>query len=225
MTFSLIARDEATGMFGIGIATSSIAVGNRCPWARAKVGAVTSQHRSDIRLGPKGLDLLEQGLGAEETVRRLIDESEFPDQRQVAAIDSNGKTAFYSGPKIPSINGGFQGRNCVSTGNVIANLDVPRAMVECYEASLHLEFVERLLAAVDAGLAAGGETQPLYSAALLVVDEQAWPLVDLRVDYELEPEKKLRSLWETYKPQTEHFITQVLRPNDVKPRAPVAEST
>lgn len=225
MTFSLIARDETTGMFGIGIATSSIAVGNRCPWARAKVGAVTSQHRSDIRLGPRGLDLLEQGLGAEETVRRLIDESEFPDQRQVAAIDSNGNTAFYSGPKIPSINGGFQGRNCVSTGNVIANLDVPRAMVECYEASLHLEFVERLLAAVDAGLAAGGETQPLYSAALLVVDEQAWPLVDLRVDYELEPEKKLRSLWETYKPQTEHFITQVLRPNDVKPRAPVAEST
>ncbi|MBP0439964.1 DUF1028 domain-containing protein [Tianweitania sediminis] len=223
MTFSLIARDEATGMFGIGITTSSIAVGNRCPWARAKVGAVTTQHRSDIRLGPKGLDLLGRGLSAKETVDRLIDESEFPDQRQVAAIDRNGNTAFFCGPKIPSLNSGYQGRNCVSTGNVIANTDVPRAMVECYEASLGLEFVERLLAAIDAGLAAGGETQPLMSAALLVVDEQDWPLVDLRVDHELHPERKLRALWETYKPQTEHFITQVLRPNEVKPQARVPQ--
>lgn len=222
MTFSLIARDEATGMFGIGITTSSIAVGNRCPWARAKVGAVTSQHRSDIRLGPKGLDFLESGLSAQETVDRLIAESEFPDQRQVAAIDRQGRTAFYCGPKIPSINAGHQGKNCVSTGNVIANPDVPRAMVECYEASLHLGFVERLLAAIDAGLVAGGETQPLYSAALLVVDEQEWPLVDLRVDYELQPEKKLRELWSAYEPQTEHFITQVLRPNDIKPKAQAA---
>ena len=220
MTFSLIARDEDTGMFGIGITTSSIAVGNRCPWARAKVGAVTTQHRSDIRLGPKGLDLLEQGLGARETVDRLIAESEFPDQRQVAAIDRDGNTAFFCGPKIPSLNAGYQGRNCVSTGNVIANTNVPRAMVECYEASLHLDFVERLLAAIDAGLSAGGETQPLMSAALLVVAEQDWPLVDLRVDHELNPERKLRALWETYKPQTEHFITQVLRPDDVKPRVP-----
>lgn len=218
MTFSLIARDEKTGMFGIGIATSSIAVGNRCPWARAKVGAVTSQHRSDIRLGPKGLDFLSAGLSAEETVRRLIDESEFPDQRQVAAIDRNGGTAFYTGPKIPSINAGYQGVNCVSTGNVIANLDVPKAMVEYFEGAAGVPFVEKLLGAIDAGLAAGGETQPIMSAALLVVDEQDWPLVDLRVDLEPEPQAKLRQLWEAYEPQLEHFIVQVLRPNDVKPR-------
>jgi uncharacterized Ntn-hydrolase superfamily protein len=222
MTFSLIARDEATGMFGIGIATSSIAVGNRCPWARAKVGAVTSQHRSDIRLGPKGLDFLEGGLSAEETVARLIAESEFPDQRQVAAIDRDGRTAFYTGPKIPSLNAGFQGVNCVSTGNVIANLDVPKAMVRSFEDAARMPFAEKLLGAIDAGLAAGGETQPIMSAALLIVDEQDWPLVDLRVDYEPEPQVKLRELWKLYEPQLEHFVVQVLRPNDVKPRkAPV----
>lgn len=218
MTFSLIARDEETGMFGIGIATSSIAVGNRCPWARAKVGAVTSQHRSDIRLGPKGLDLLEAGLSAEETVARLIAESEFPDQRQVAAMDRQGRTAFYTGPKIPSINTGFQGVNCVSTGNVIANPDVPKAMVRYFEATAGVPFAEKLLGAIDAGLAAGGETQPIMSAALLIVDEQDWPLVDLRVDYEPEPQAKLRELWKLYEPQLEHFVVQVLRPNDVKPR-------
>lgn len=218
MTFSLIARDEKTGMFGIGIATSSIAVGNRCPWARARVGAVTSQHRSDIRLGPKGLDFLGAGLSAEETVRRLIEESEFPDQRQVAAIDRHGRTAFFCGPKIPSTNAGFEGVNCVSTGNVIANPDVPKAMVRYFEGAAGVPFVEKLLGAIDAGLAAGGETQPIMSAALLVVDEQDWPLVDLRVDLEPQPQAKLRQLWEAYEPQLEHFIVQVLRPNDVKPR-------
>ncbi|SFC56323.1 Uncharacterized conserved protein, Ntn-hydrolase superfamily [Bosea sp. CRIB-10] len=218
MTFSLIARDEATGMFGIGIATSSIAVGNRCPWARARIGAVTSQHRSDIRLGPKGLDFLAAGLSAEETVRRLIEESEFPDQRQVAAIDREGRTAFFSGPKIPSINAGHQGRNCVSTGNVIANPDVPKAMVDYFEGATDVPFVEKLLGAIDAGLTAGGETQPIMSAALLVVDEQDWPLVDLRVDLEPEPQAKLRELWKAYEPQVEHFVVQVLRPNEVKPR-------
>jgi len=218
MTFSLIARDEKTGMFGIGIATSSIAVGNRCPWARAKVGAVTSQHRSDIRLGPKGLDFLSAGLSAEETVRRLIKESEFPDQRQVAAIDREGRTAFYCGPKIASINSGFQGVNCVSTGNVLANPDVPKAMVRHFEEAAGAPFIEKLLSAIDAGLAAGGEAQPIMSAALLVVDEQDWPLVDLRVDLEPEPQAKLRQLWSAYEPQLEHFIVQVLRPNEVKPR-------
>lgn len=218
MTFSLIARDEKTGMFGIGIATSSIAVGNRCPWARAKVGAVTSQHRSDIRLGPKGLDFLSSGLSAEETVSRLIEESEFPDQRQVAAIDRQGRTAFYCGPKIPSINSGYQGVNCVSTGNVIANPGIPQAMVEYFEGAAGVPFVQKLLGAIDAGLTAGGETQPIMSAALLVVDEQDWPLVDLRVDLEPEPQAKLRQLWEAYEPQLEHFVVQVLRPNDVKPR-------
>jgi len=202
-------------MFGIGIATSSIAVGNRCPWVRAGVGAVTTQSRTDIRLGPRGLNLLEAGLSARETVDKLVAESEFPEQRQLAAVDRHGNVAFYSGPKITTVNAGFTGTNCVSTGNGLDNDGVPRKMVEYFEAAEDVPFIERLLGAVDAGIAAGGEYGPVKAAALLVAHEHSWPLVDLRVDYEDQPVKKLRTLWELYKPQTEHFITQVLRPYEI----------
>ncbi len=215
MTFSLIARDPATGRFGIGIATSSIAVGNRCPWALAGVGAVTTQSRTDIRLGPQGIDHLKAGLSAKQTIERLVAESEFPQQRQLAVIDREGRTAYYCGPNISTVNSGWAGNNCVSTGNGLDNTDVPRRMVEYFESAGSTPFIDRLLGAIDAGLAAGGEYGPIKAAALLVVDKESWPLVDLRVDYEDEPQRKLRTLWELYEPQVEHFLTQVLRPNEI----------
>jgi uncharacterized Ntn-hydrolase superfamily protein len=219
VTFSLAARCPETGMFGIGITTSSIAVGNRCPWARAGVGAVTTQYRSDIRLGPLGLDMLESGRSAGETVQALIAQSEFPQFRQIGVVDRNGGTAFHCGCDIKGFNAGAEGPGCVSIGNVIANSDVPKAIVAGYVAAKGRSFAERLLAAVDAGLAAGGETQPIMSAALLIVDKQSWPLVDLRVDYEEHPLRALRRLWMLYEPEMDHYVTQVLRPAEVRPLA------
>lgn len=215
MTFSLIARDPKTGMFGIGIATSSIAVGNRCPWVKAGVGAVTTQARTDIRLGPKGIDLLTAGLTPQETINRLVAESEFPAQRQLAAIDRTGATAFYCGPKISTVNAGAAGDNCVSTGNGLDNPFVPQRMIDWFMGAEHIPFIPRLLGAINAGLAAGGEYGPVKAAALLVADRESWPLVDLRVDYEDQPEKKLRALWELYEPQIDHYLTQVLRPHEI----------
>ncbi|MEO3475422.1 DUF1028 domain-containing protein [Roseomonas sp. CAU 1739] len=219
MTFSIAARCPETGMFGIAITTSSIAVGNRCPWVRAGVGAVTSQYRSDIRLGPLGLDLLAQGRSAREAVDALVAQSEFPQFRQVGVVDRDGGTAFHCGTDIKGFNAGAEGAGCVSIGNVIASNDVPRAVVAGYEAARGLPFAERLLAGVDAGLAAGGETQPIMSAALLIADKQNWPLVDLRVDYEEQPLRALRRLWILYEPEVEHYVTQVLRPAEVRPLA------
>lgn len=218
MTFSLAARCPDTGMFGIGIATSSIAVGNRCPWARAGAGAVLTQHRTDIRLGPIGLDHLSKGMNARQTVDALVAGSELPDLRQIAAIDREGRTAFYCGPRIRSINSGYEGKNCVSVGNSIANVDVPRGMVTAYEKATAEKqpFAERLLAAVDGGLAAGGETKPIMAAALLIVSTHSWPLVDLRIDWKEEPEKALRALWRQYEPQIDMFVTQVLRPHELE---------
>lgn len=215
MTFSLAARDPATGMFGIAIATSAVAVGNRCPWVRAGVGAITTQHRTDTRCGPIGIDLLSKGYSAKEVVRLLAESNEFPQERQFAAVDREGRVAFFNGPEIECINAGHVGEQCVSTGNFIANTDVPRKMVEAYEASAHMPFADRLLAAVDAGLEAGGETKPIMSAALLIADRNSWPLVDLRVDWKEEPLTELRRLWEFFEPHQERFVKQVLTPGDL----------
>jgi uncharacterized Ntn-hydrolase superfamily protein len=216
VTFSLAALDRKTGMFGIGVASSSIAVGNRCSWARAGTGAILTQHRTDIRGGPLGLDLLARGYGAREVVDILVAGSEYPAQRQFAAVDREGRTAYYNGPGIESINAAVEGDACVSAGNFLASTDVPNAMVAAYEGAFgHL--AERLLAAVDAGVTAGGETQPAMAAALLVVDRHAWPLVDLRVDFEPEPQIALRRLWRNYEPLLDRFVTQVLRPYELKP--------
>jgi uncharacterized Ntn-hydrolase superfamily protein len=217
MTFSLMAHDPASGMFGIGIATSSIAVGNRCPWARAGVGAITTQHRSDTRAGPLGLDLLGRGYSAQETVNILVAGSEYPGQRQFAALDREGRAAFYNGPDITSIHGGAIGRYSVSTGNFLANTEVPSAMIAVYEGAEQESFPVRLLAAVDAGLDAGGETQPIMAAALLIVHRHSWPLIDLRVDFEPDPHRALRRLWNAYEPLVERFTTQVLRPFELQP--------
>jgi uncharacterized Ntn-hydrolase superfamily protein len=203
-------------MFGIGVASSSIAVGNRCPWARAGVGTVLTQHRTDIRMGPLGLDLLSRGFAAREVVDIMVAGSEYPAQRQFTVVDREGRTAFYNGPGIESLNAAATGDACVSAGNFLANTDVPQAMVEAYEKTSGA-FAERLLAAVDAGVAAGGETQPAMAAALLIVDRHSWPLADLRVDFEENPHVGLRRLWRAYEPLVERFVTQVLRPFELKP--------
>jgi uncharacterized Ntn-hydrolase superfamily protein len=180
------------------------------------VGAVLTQHRTDIRSGPLGLDLLSKGFSAQEVVNILVAGSEYPAQRQFAAIDQAGRTAFYNGPGIESTNAAAAGANCISVGNFLASANVPEAMVRAYETSPG-SFAERLLSAVDAGVAAGGETQPAMAAALLIVDQHAWPLVDLRVDFEADPQQGLRRLWRAYEPLVERFVVQVLRPFELKP--------
>lgn len=216
MTFSIAAKDPATGMFGIAIATSAIAVGNRCPWVKAGVGAVTTQHRTDTRAGPVGLELLGQGLSAAEVVKTLASSNDAPGERQFAAVDREGRVAFFCGPEIPNIATGTTGRQCVATGNFLANHGITDAMVRAYESAPDLDFGDRLMKALDAGVAAGGETKPVMSSALLIADRETWPLVDLRVDFQPRPEVALRALWDYYKPHQQRFIDQVLRPSTLQ---------
>lgn len=217
MTFSIAARDGSTGMFGLGVASSSIAVGNRCPWARAGVGAVLTQHRTDIRMGPLGLDLMARGFSAREAVDIMVAGSEHPDLRQFATVDREGRTAWFDGPGIGSTTAVAEGQACIAIGNFLADAAVPQAMIDAYSADPALAFAERLLAAVDAGVAAGGETQDAMAAALVIVDEHPWPLVDLRIDFQPRPAAALRRLWASYEPLVERFVTQVLRPAELKP--------
>jgi uncharacterized Ntn-hydrolase superfamily protein len=204
-----------TGMFGAAVTTSSIGVGSRCPYARAGVGAVLTQHRTDPQLGPRGLDLLAAGHSASQVMQALVQDNPSIGWRQLAVIDKGGDTAYYHGDKIGSIHAACQGDAVCAIGNIIRHADIPSAMVEAFGHDSEEHLAERLLRALEAGLAAGGELKQVKSAALLVVHEQSFPLVDLRVELDLQPLPALRFLWELYRPQAELYVRRALDPDSV----------
>ncbi len=213
MTFSVAARCPRTGMLGVAITTSSIAVASRCPWARAGVGAVATQNITDPSLGRKGLDLLQSGRVAPQALERLMEEADYAAYRQVTMIDAAGRTAIWSGEKTLGIHGAARGEDCVAAGNLLRSADIPRRLVDAFEKATGDHLADRLLTALEAGLAAGGEMGPIHSAGLLVVDKTEWPLVDLRIDWDDDnPLPPLRKLWEAFKPQAQDYITRALDP-------------
>lgn len=215
MTFSIAARCSKTGMLGIGIATSSIAVASRCPWARAGVGAVLTQSTTDPGLGPRGLDLLQEGHPAPEALRRLMADASYAPYRQVLMVDAAGRTAIWSGDKTLGVFGEAHGLDCAAAGNLLCDKQIPNVLVKAFEAATGEHLADRLLTALEAGLTAGGEAGPIHSAGLLVVDRTTWPLVDLRIDWdEINPLPPLRKLWEAFKPQAQTFITRALDPSN-----------
>ena len=215
MTFSLVGMCRRTGMFGAAVTTSSMGVGSRCPFARAGVGAVLTQHRTDPTLGPKGLDLLEAGRSAPETVDALVDGNPTIGWRQLAVIDRTGATAFFHGDRIASIHNAAQGASSCAIGNIVHNDGVPRAMVDAFEAAPGEHLAERLVRGLEAGEAAGGELKQVKSAALLVVHEHPFPLVDLRIEFDRNPLAELRFLWEVYHPKIDYYVQRVIDPDAI----------
>lgn len=213
MTFSLIGRCARTGQFGAAVSTSNIAVGSRVPFCAPGIGAVLTQHRTDPRLGPRGIALLRSGCTAQETVDALVASTADHAWRQLAAIDATGRTAFFHGAKVkPAFNAG-QAENCIAVGNILANDRVPQSMAEACAADPSLHLAERLLRGLEAGLAAGGEHGPVFSAVLLVVHRESFPLVDLRVDNGADPIPRLRALWEEYLPWMDEFVIRAVEPD------------
>ncbi|MEH2492677.1 DUF1028 domain-containing protein [Bradyrhizobium sp. AZCC 2230] len=212
MTFSLVARCSRTGMFGIAISSSSPAVAARCSYARARVGAVASQNVTDPTLGPLALDLMERGASAGEAIAEIRKRGKFIEYRQVLAVDGNGMTAIHSGPKSLGIWTDAQAENVASGGNLLANDGVPQAIVDAFLASSgHLG--DRLIVAMRAGLAAGGEAGPIHSAGLKIVDSVNWPVADLRCDWtDGCPIDAVTTAWEVYKPQLDAYIQRALDP-------------
>ena len=215
MTYSIAAKCPRTGMFGVAVTTSSIGVGSRCAHARAGVGAVLTQHRTDPRLGPQGLDLLAQGLGAKEVVQRLTRGVAGIGWRQLAVVDKDGRTAAYHGERITSVHSDDEGPGCIAIGNIIRSTGVTRAMVDAFGADPQLHIAERLVRAMEAGYAAGGEPKQVKSAALLVVERESFPLIDLRVDYDPQPLVQLRWLWEIYEPSVKLYVDRAVNPDSV----------
>ena len=215
MTFSVVGMCHQTGMFGAAVTTSSIGVGSRCPFARAGVGAVLTQHRTDPRLGPRGLELLAAGHAASQAMAALVQDNPTIGWRQLAIIDKQGETAYYHGDRISSIHAAAQGNAVCAIGNILRSEDVPQAMVEAFGQEPEAHLAERLLRALEAGLEAGGELKQVKSAALLVVHEQPFPLVDLRVELNPQPLAELRFLWELYRPQLELYVRRAIDPDSV----------
>lgn len=212
MTFSLVARCAETGMFGVAISSSSPAVAARCAYARAGVGAVASQNVTDPTLGPLTLDLMEGGMSAPEAVAEVRARGRFIEYRQVLAVDTAGRTAIHSGPNSLGIWTEAKGENVASGGNLLANDGVPQAIVGGYLAAQgHIG--DRLIAAMRAGLAAGGEAGPVHSAGLVLVDKVSWPVADLRCDWtEGCPVEAVATAWEVYKPQLDAYVQRALDP-------------
>ncbi len=212
MTFSIIGRCATTGQFGVAISSSSIAVAARCPWARAGMGAVSTQNVTLPALGPQVLDLLAAGHASETALRDALATDAWREYRQVTVIDNAGRTAHFSGKQSLGIHDAMAGAQCVAAGNLLANPQVIQAMVQAFEQATGL-LAERLLAAMRAAVAAGGEAGPVHSAGLKIVADVAWPIVDLRIDWsDDDPIARLEQLWQAYRPQMQDYITRALNP-------------
>jgi uncharacterized Ntn-hydrolase superfamily protein len=212
MTFSVAARCPDSGMFGVAVSSSSPAVAARCAYARAGVGAVLSQNITDPRLGERLLDLMALGAGADEAMAIVESTAENIQFRQLLAVDGAGGAAIFTGSEALGKRGAAKGLGVASGGNLLADAAIPEKIVAAFLASEgHLG--DRLLVAMRAAVAAGGEEGPIHSAGMKLVQEVPWPVADLRVDWtEGCPIAALTSLWEIYKPQLAAYVTRALSP-------------
>ena len=213
MTFSITGHCARTDMFGVAITTSSICVGSRCPHARAGVGAVATQNITDPTLAERVFERLAAGDAAPEAVATVMDGRANADYRQLAVVDRAGRTGHFTGAHILGTNRVVEGDHCLAAGNLLSSVEVPAAMLAGFEANPDAHLAERLLAGLEAGLAAGGEEGPVHSAALLVHHQQPFALVDLRCDWDDDPVAVLRRLWTDYEPQMQPYLDRALDPS------------
>ena len=221
-TYSVVGRCQRTGMLGIAITTSSICVAARCVWVDANVGAVATQNLTDPRLGKLGLDLLRRGYGARAVVDELVRAGAYPEYRQIACVDHDGHSATWSGAKAFVKHAEFTERDVAVAGNLLASEDVVTAMAETFLETADRHLAERLVHALAAGKAAGGEVgRNERSAGLKVCDREAFPIVDLRVDWdETNPVAALAALWARYRPEMHAYLMRAINPSAAPFRDP-----
>ncbi len=211
MTFSIAGVCPDTGMTGCAITSSSICVASRCAFVRSNTGVALTQNITNPDLGPLALDQLAAGASPQQALEAMMAADADPQWRQLGVLSRTGEGVTFSGEQALGTYATATGHNCLAMGNLLDNTGVPGAMVEAFENSRgHL--AERLLQALEAGLAAGGELGPVHSAGLLMCAEPRWPVVDLRVDWHIEPIGELRLVWNAYQPQMNAYITRARDP-------------
>ena len=198
-TFSIVARDPATEELGVAVQSRAFAVGSRVPHARAGVGAIATQASTNVAYGVDGLALLAGGTSPEDVVKRLTDADAGRDRRQLAVLDAKGRVKAYTGSGTNAWAGHIERENYSVQGNILAGEAVVREMARAFETTKG-ELALRLMAALDAGQAAGGDKRGVQSAAILVVKPIDTPerttdkWVDIRVDDSTNPLGELRRL-------------------------------
>ncbi|SFA94415.1 Uncharacterized conserved protein, Ntn-hydrolase superfamily [Lentibacillus halodurans] len=196
MTFSIAGFDPQTRELGVAVQSKFIGVGSVVPWAKAGVGAIATQAFANPTYGPDGLHLLEQGKTAQETIDALISKDEGKADRQAGIVDVNGNAATFTGDRCYDWAGGQTGKHYAAQGNILVSQETVEAMGDTFEQS-DGSLAERLLKALDAGQAAGGDRRGKQAAAIYVVKEKGGYLgtnnryVDLRVDDHSNPIKEL----------------------------------
>lgn len=211
MTWSIIARDPASGRIGIAVATCAFAVGSRVPFIRTGVGAVATQASTNPYFGPRGLDLMEPGTPAVDVLARLLAEDDGREHRQVHLMDRAGRFAAHTGASCVPWCGHLSGDDFSVAGNMLSGPDVVARTAEAYADLQGHPLARRLLGAMDAGEAAGGDKRGRQSAALLVHDGEEFPIYDLRVDDHVEPLRELRRLFDVARARFVHYRRRMPR--------------
>jgi uncharacterized Ntn-hydrolase superfamily protein len=203
MTWSIVARSRS-GAFGVAIASRFFAVGALCPHAHSGIGALATQALVNPLYGPRGLTMLSQGLDAADVVYALVDADGGREHRQLHVIDAEGHIAAHTGIQCIEWCGQIAGDGFSVAGNMLAGPRVIEDTAQAYDAGSDLPFAERLIAAMEAGEAAGGDKRGKQAAALLICSSEAYPFLDLRVDDHSEPLTELLRLYvrslERYQP-------------------------
>jgi uncharacterized Ntn-hydrolase superfamily protein len=205
MTWSIIARDPQTGHFGVAVATKFFAVGSLCPHATS-VGALATQALINPTFGPRGMRLLAEGIGAAHVVAALIESDAGRDTRQLHVLDRNGLIAAYTGKSCVAWCGHTIAADHSVAGNMLAGPRVVEDTSAAYAANAKLPFARRLIAALEAGEAAGGDKRGKQSAALVLCGEEEWPLLSLRVDDHADPLAELERLERVSRERYAHFL-------------------
>lgn len=205
-TFSIVGRCERTGQLGVAVSTADVAAGRLVTWARAGVGAVATQSWPSLYLAIDALDLLEGGASAPEALERVLADDPGRSVRQLGIVDAEGGSASFSGDECTTWYGEVTGPNHAAQGNMLIRGETVSAMADAFVASADRDLSERLLVALEAGQAAGGDKRGRQCSALLVVAREAYPLWDLRVDEHPEPVAELRRVHEIAKLQLLPFV-------------------
>lgn len=206
MTYSIIAKDPATGQMGVAVQTCNLAVGAWVPWGAGGIGVIATQAMAERSYGAHGLELMRTGMPAPKVLQVLLAADPGREVRQVSMLDSSGEVATHTGECCIPAAGAYAGDGYCVQANMVASESVWQAMVEAFP-SARGDLADRLMAALHAAEAAGGDLRGRQSAALLIFDSlpSSIPLIDLRIDYAADPVGELDRMLQLHRAHARYY--------------------